>query len=224
MRMKCSFLFYYRKLFSWMYTHFLGLLQQISTNQMAWNNRNVFFPQFWQLKVRNFRRPLFFQGLQGRNYSSPFPVPGKSAEPFTYCCIIISASVVRGPPPLLFRSLIRSLLWYFRSIWKIRDYLFIRKFVKKKKKRTLFPNKVTFRGFGHYIWMSLGGSFSAYHRMDTPQFFNLHTCCWQLFSVFGYYKYEHSWISLSMYTCFHISRYISRSGLVGRYGRHIPNF
>lgn len=69
---------------------------------------------------------------------------------------------------------------------------FHQKIRKKKKKRTLFPNKVTFRGFGHYIWMSLGGSFSAYHRMDTPQFFNLHTCCWQLFSVFGYYKYEHS--------------------------------
>lgn len=63
--------------------------------------------------------------------------------------------------------------------------------------------------FGYYMDV-FGGSFAAYHRMDTPQFFNLLTCCWtfSLFSVFGYYKYEHSWISLSMYMFSYLLVYI----------------
>ena len=155
--------FYYWKLFSWKKLHVLELLQQVTANLFqvsGLKQQKCIFSTVLEAPSLKFQISLF-PGAVGEKLFLTF---SSSWQKCAILCLLLhhtSASVVRVPPPPPFRSLIRSLLQYLRFIWIIQDYLFSRKSFKKK---TLTPIKGTFRGFGHYTWMSLGGNFSAYHR------------------------------------------------------------
>lgn len=154
----------------WSCISFLGLPQQITTNLVDWNNRNLFSLSSGgqKSKIRSQQGHLPLTSL-GANSSLPLAAFGGSSS-LAWNCITPNTSYVfaqtsplclKSPSPFSYKTPVIGFRVHSKT--QMTSILIV-------SAKILFPNAVTFTGMGVRSWTPTCGGHDSSHYRSVPSF------------------------------------------------------